>query len=174
MRYLTDDQRWKRQRNADTRNLKNYYFLIEEHGFDEDTAWLIACTLADTRHWFHANRDRIFNCESGEASQFFGYDDGACDDISRGLAVIDKHLGTNYRLEVLQHEDYITESDYRYELAFEGSSDPPTYDECYDKWMEQAEELNDLIERAMREFDSKYGTDIAPTGISRVGLEHVQ
>ena len=46
------------------------------------------------------------------------------------------------------------------------------HDEMYElylyKWNDQAEEINKVIEGAMRALDAKYGTNIAPTGAHRI------
>ena len=157
-RYLTGAERVAR--NAIMRN-ENNAVRLEDQGFDEETAYFLACEFPEMRHQFHRESDAFFLAETSEHRQIpFVHDT-----LLKGLEMIDTILGTTFSRELIHYEEWVSEMDHYW---FAGQPDAPPLEECREQWKEQVYKINSLVERAMRAFDQRYGTDIAPTGNSRL------
>lgn len=145
--YDLNNKYERRQRNIDLRNIKNDKILAEQ-GISEDVNDILE-KITKMRHEIHSSDD-LFNSESvknNEQTEFLDTING--DLYELGLPEI--------RLPFIQ--DLVSDLDV-YELGED-------YDETYEKFVKQKEEINNSIEEWLQAFDLEFGTHYAPTGIAR-------
>lgn len=155
-----------RKRYNDRRNESNKEILINKLN-DEDLANDISSLLDEItkmRHEIHTT-DALFNSESGDHEEQLDF----LDNINEKI----KALNLN-SINLITSEDIVDDNcimgedesidDY---VGFNGKLLMPvfeTYEEAYEAFINQKEEINNQIEKWLKEFDEKYGTNYTPSG----------
>ena len=144
----------RRQNNIAKRNQANYEILKDK--LQDDDLALDISNLLDTitkmRHEIHSSDD-LFNPESSNYHKQLDFIDSINSELyDLGLKPISN----------LPEISNIVDSSWFYE-----THDYDTYEEAYDDFLKDKERINNAIELWLQEFDSKYGTDYAPTGTWR-------
>lgn len=150
---ILDKDAWEgRQRYIDKRNASNRENAINATEEQLETIEKIA----RIRHDIHIS-DALFNSESSsnqEQSDFLMNINDELEELE--LPTIDLPISWDL-------SDLTTDVDV-YELGVD-------YDEAYSEFQSQKEQINNAIEKYLREFDKSHNTNYAPTGMTRYGKE---
>ena len=159
-----------RKRYNNRRNESNKEILINKLN-NEDLANEISDVLDEItkmRHEIHTS-DALFNTESGDHEEQREFLDNINDKI--------KTLNLN-PINLITSEDIVDDTciigedesidDY---VGLNGKLLMPvfgTYEEAYEAFINQKEEINNQIEKWLKDFDEKYGTNYTPSGKWRI------
>ncbi len=142
----------------------------EQH---ETLAWL--CGL---RHEIHCGWDSMWNVESGDYKRLWGRYDEINNRLSGcGLKVIDS-LPDRLFIPDNSDFDYLSPDERESWSQKAEENDPDGYrlwmeeSGVYFTYLDQMEQINNLIETYLASIDEKHGTDYCPSGATR-GLDNL-
>lgn len=174
MGFLSKDDYFRREINAEHRNLKNCEIAVD-NGMSEEEADNIV-KLCRLRHELHTSMDSVVTSINDNKSLidglfdviedlkqsddpikiYMGWSDGCPDDMETVLETPEEY-GAPYSRDDKEYDDWSQTKDHDKWYA-------DVYSELYEDWSYIHKEIEDYL----RSIDKKYHTNFCPTGALRI------
>lgn len=174
MGRLSKDDYFRRELNAERRNLKNYEIAVDNGMSEKEADNIVA--LCSLRHELHTSMDSVVTSindnkplidglldviedlkQSDDPIKIhMGLCEGCPDDMETVLEIPEEY-GAPYSRDDKRYDDWVQTKDYHNWYA-------GVYEELYEEWSLIHEEIEDYL----RSIDKKYHTQFCPTGALRI------